>query len=167
MPSAVLRKFYLAFIRTKLECCSAVWCGATRQQLLRLERVQIEVARAIGGVRDSQAALAAANLPTLTWRRRIHCLVLLWRLVNGDGPPFLGCLVSSLVPERGGRVLRSPHALRFPSARTTRHLSSFLCTTIPIWNSLPSSVFASVSKSSSFKSRLTVHFSHDRFSLGI
>ena len=167
LPSIVMRKLYIAFVRSKLEYCSAVWCGASISLLRKLERVQIEVARAISGIREPSTTLSVLNLPTLSWRRRIHCLTLLWRLVNNDGPPGLLSYLTTLVPERGGRVLRSPHCLRFPSAKTSRHFSSFFCFVIPIWNSLPSSVFASVCTSTGFKSRLFTHFSPDRFSSGL
>ena len=74
LPSIVMRKLYIAFVRSKLEYCSAVWCGASISLLRKLERVQIEVARAISGIREPSTALSVLNLPTLSWRRRIHCL---------------------------------------------------------------------------------------------
>ena len=86
-----IRRFYIAFVRPRLEYCNAAWCGLTRIQALRLEKVQVRVARAIvrcpGGSRSQ--VLQDAGLPRLSWRRREHCLGLLWKLVNGIGPPAL------------------------------------------------------------------------------
>ena len=42
---------------------------------------------------------------------------------------------------------RFPHSFRFPSASSSRHLSSFLCQTVAIWNRLPSFVISSTSLS--------------------
>ena len=38
LPAAVIKRFYVSFIRSKLEYCSAVWCGASQRSLRRLER---------------------------------------------------------------------------------------------------------------------------------
>ena len=84
LPSLAIRRFYIAFVRPRLEYCNAAWCSLTRIQALRLEKVQVRVARAIvrcpGGSRSQ--VLQDAGLPTLSWRRREHCLGLLWSLVN-------------------------------------------------------------------------------------
>ena len=84
LPSLAIRRFYIAFVRPKLEYCDAAWCGLTGIQAFRLEKVQGRVARAVfqcpGGSRSQ--VLQEAGLPTLSWRRRQHCLGLLWKLVN-------------------------------------------------------------------------------------
>ena len=45
--SAVIRRFYAACIRPKLEYCSAVWCGASSSSLRCLERLQLKLAKTI------------------------------------------------------------------------------------------------------------------------
>ena len=47
LPSKPLRIFFLAYMRPRLEYCSAVWSGCPRRLQLRLEKVQIQAARAI------------------------------------------------------------------------------------------------------------------------
>ena len=165
MHGMAIRRFFVAFIRPCLECCSAVWCGASPALLKNVEKVQLRVARAI--VRNTTlqdvSTLEQARLPTLSWQRREHCLGLLWQLSIGKGPP---ALQASLVPCAQLRSTRFPHFFRFPSASSSRHLSSFLCQTVPIWNRLPSSVISSTSLSS-FRSAVRRHFVSDMFTYGL
>lgn len=169
LPCFVVRRFYVACIRPRLEYCSAVWSGAPLSKMRRLERLQLEVVRALLHTRcnNLSSALRDADLPTLSWRRRNHCLVSLWRLVHGEGPPQLAEFLPLNAGSRSVRSLRSPHALQFPRAVSSRRLSSFLCTVIPLWNDLPSSLLQSVKSSSVFHVRLCRHFAHDRFSFGL
>ena len=64
------------------------------------------------------------------------------------------------------RSTHFPHSFRFPSASSSRHLLSFLCETVPIWNKLPSSVISSTSLSS-FRSAVRRYFVSDMFSYGL
>ena len=66
LPSMVLRKFYLCFIRPKLECSSAVWCGCSRSDSVKLDRLQTQASRAITREQDAARALVLADLPTLS-----------------------------------------------------------------------------------------------------
>ena len=77
LPSSAIRKFYLAFIRLRLEYCSAVWSGASTNICRQLERIQLQVARALTYDQHLRGAqlLEKTNLPTLSWRRRVHRLV--------------------------------------------------------------------------------------------
>ena len=164
LPSLAIRRFYIAFVRPRLEYCNAAWCGLTRIQALRLEKVQVRVARAIvrcpGGSRSQ--VLQDAGLPTLLWRRREHCLGLLWKLVNGIGPPALLNVLPATAASRSSSVLRSSHSLQFPLCLSSRRKSSFLCYTIPIWNKLSLSVI-SCSSVSSFQCSLRKAFADDKF----
>ena len=74
LPPTVIKHFYLSFIQPKVEYYSAVWCGASKACLKRLEQIQTQLTRAISHVYPPTAALTAADLPTLAWRRREHCL---------------------------------------------------------------------------------------------
>ena len=171
LPPAVLKKFYLSFIRPRLEYCSAVWCGGPATLLKKLERLQLKVARAIAWRQEttyasSSSLLSLLDLSTLAWRRREHSLVRLWQLANGVGPPQLQALLPPAAASRSARTLRSGHSFQFPSVSTSRHLSSFLCTSICSWNALPSSVALSKSVST-FRSALSKHFASDKFNFGL
>ena len=166
LPSLVIKRFYVSFVRPKLEYCSAVWCGASPTALKRLERVQIQLARAITRVYPPSQALSKAGLPTLAWRRREHCLTLMWKIVHSLGPPRLQELLPAAASSRSTRCLRSAHALEFPLSTSARHLSSFFCVTIPTWNSLPSHVVTAPSHTV-IRHRLRQHFAADKFTFGL
>ena len=127
-------------------------------------RVARAIVRCPGGSRSQ--VLQDPGLPTLSWRRREHCLVLLWKLVNGIGPPALLNVLPATAASRSSSVLRSSHSLQFPLCLSSRRKSSFLCYTIPIWNKLPSSVI-SCSSVSSFQCSLRKAFAADKFAYGL
>ena len=166
LPSAIVKRFCLAFVRPKLEYCSAVWCGASSAGLKRLEKVQISVARAIARRRESAEALSVAGLPTLSWRRHEHSLVLLWKVVNGMGPLQLEKLLPLAASGRSTCSLRVGHELQFTFSRTARRLYSFLCVVVPVWNSLPARV-VSCKSLSLFRHRLHDFFVSDMYQFGL
>ena len=168
LPPMCIRRFYCGFIRPRLEYSSAVWGGCCRKLQSRLERVQLQGARAI--VRtpglSHQELLSRAGLPSLCWRRRIHRLELLWKLVNHQGPPQLQALVPKPASSRCRYSLRATHAIEFPDSGSARMLGSFLGTVVPEWNSLPAEV-VSATTCPSFRSRVCKFFHSDRFSFGL
>ena len=124
LTPAVIRKFYVAFIRPHMEYCNAVWCGASAGSLKSLEKVQLKVARAIVHSQRGQPGpevLSECNLPTLAWRRRVHFLYLLYFLYKGQGPPSLSELLDlpATVQARTEIVLRFSHSFRFPFASSS------------------------------------------------
>ena len=52
LSSSVIRRFFIAFVRPKLEYCNAVWCGLPYSQAIHLEKLQLKVANAIVRCRD-------------------------------------------------------------------------------------------------------------------
>ncbi len=167
LPRKAIRQFYLAYVRPRLEYCSAVWGGAPHAVLYKLERAQLDVARALCERRLSGCALLQeVCLPTLAWRRREHRLVLFWKLFNNQGPPKLQACMPKAVSDRAACSLRAPHSMQFPVTRTVRHLSSFLCIVVPEWNRLPTSV-VTCSSSATFISGLRRLFASDQFSFGL
>ena len=110
--------------------------------------------------------LAPAHLPTLAWRRREHILSLMWMLCNKQGPLQLLAMLPEPLHTRSIRSLRSCHSLQFPLSNSERHLSSFFCTVIPLWNALHSSV-ALCSSLTSFRASIQTFFSQDMFSYGL
>ena len=113
-------------------------------------------------VREAVARRCCKTLacPHWSWRRREHCLVLLWKLVNGIGPPALLNVLPATAASRSSSVLRSSHSLQFPLCLSSRRKLSLLCYTIPIWNKLSSSVI-SCSSVSSFQCSLRKAFAAD------
>ena len=66
MHGTAIRRFFVAFIRPRLEYCCAVWCGASPALLKDLEKAQLRVAKAI--VRNPSlqdvSTLRQARLPS-------------------------------------------------------------------------------------------------------
>ena len=170
LPPAVIWKFYVAFIRPRMEYCNAVWYGASARSLKSLEKARLKVTRAIVHWQRGQPGpelLSECNLPTLVWRRKAHCPCLLYIPYKGQGAPSLSELLRATVQARTEIVLRSSHSLRFPFASSSRHLSSFLCFSIRLWNTLPASAISQSRSVSSFRSFLCSFYKADKFSLGL
>ena len=111
--------------------------------------------------------LSGCYLPTLAWRRRVKslslslslslsfCPSLLYTLSNGQGPPSPTGLLPATVRARTNTVLQSFHSFCFPSAKPSRHLSSFLYFSIDrVWNNLSASAMSQSRSVSSFRSFL-------------
>ena len=164
LSSSVISRFFIAFVRPKLEYCIAVWCGLPRSQAISLEKLQLKVAKAIVRRRDltHPQVLRAAELLDLSGRRRDHCLSALWNLLRGIGPPALLDALPALASTYSLSALRAGHSLQFSRCSSSRHQSSsFLCYTIPIWNNLPSSV-VSFSSLVLFQRSVRDHFAVDK-----
>ena len=169
-----LKMIYLSLIRPRLEYASPVWgSGCSHADAAALERLQGSVARAIYRSAHgnnptirlrSKTALTWLNLPTLAWRRRRAALVLLWRLINGEGPPQLRRHLPLPASKRCTYSLRNADmSFEFPVCNTTKHLSSFLPSSLALFSTLPHSVVSSTSLPI-FIHRLDEHFQHDKFS---
>ena len=84
-------------------------------------------------------------------------------LYKDQGPPSLSELLPVTVQAGTETVLRSSHSFRFPLASSSRHLSSFLCFTIRLWNTLPASAIFQSRSVSSFGSFLHSFYKADHF----
>ena len=171
LPPAVIRNILLCVYTTApgvLQCCQCVVWRVSRS--LKSGKAQLKVARAIVHSQRGQPGpevLSECNLPTLAWRRRVHCLCLLYILHKGQGPPSLSELLPATVQARTEIVLRSSHSFRFSFASSSRHLSSFLCFSIRLWNTLPASAISQSRSVSSFRSFLHSFYKADKFSPGL
>ena len=74
-------------------------------------------------------SLQTCNQRSQSLRRGLHCF---------NANALLDAL-PALASTRSMSALRAGHSLQFPLCSSSRHQSSFLCHTIPIWNNLPSS----------------------------
>ena len=122
-------------LRPVLEYGAAVWDGCSKADSLALELVQLFVGRAIlPCIRRSCSnndVLSVLGWPTLCWRRRRHRLLLLWRLINGGGPPSLRSALPSLrLPVH--LTLRNPLSLAIPSCSSAGRLRSFMPSTVSL-----------------------------------
>ena len=113
LPPQVFRKFFSAFIQPRMEYmyCNAVWCGASAGSLkLHAGESAAESCQSHHGSLTTWATGIGGhpkcNLPTLAWRRRVHCLCLPHKLYNGQGPPSLTGLLPATGQARTETVLR-------------------------------------------------------------
>ena len=86
--------------------------------------------------------------------------------VKADYSQALLDALPALASTRSMSALRAGHSLQFPLCSSSRHQSSFLCHTIPIWNNLPSSVVSS-SSLVLFQRSVRDHFAVDKYLYGL
>lgn len=170
LPRLVIDRCYIQMVRPILEYASAVWVNCRKQDSLMLEKVQLQVAHAARhGCKalSKMETLAQLGWPTLAWRRRLHCLLLLWKLKNHLGPPQLERMLPATAEQRAPQyALRKSQNLAFPVCSTLSHNKSFLPAAVALFNNLPASIQSS-SSLHSFHHAVSYHFYHDRFSFGL
>ena len=137
LPSYAAERCYMSMVRPIFEYCSAVLASCSKGDALRLEKLQIRVARDRAVLHASESSskqmssrevLARVNWPTLpAWRRQLHVLCLFWRLRHGQGPPSLRAAVpqsaSILVPQY---KLRKTESVQLPLCSSSKRLLSFI-----------------------------------------
>ena len=135
-----LQKIYFSFVRPILEYADIVWDNIPANLVQRLENVQIEAARIVAGATklvSINKLYTEVGWQTLTDRRKIHRLILFYKIVNGQAPPYL----LDLVPSQREQIHTYPTRNRSyyvqPNFRTNLYGNSFLCKTIRDWNNLP------------------------------
>ena len=134
-------KFYTTLIRPHVEYCSSVWTNCVKSASERLERVQLRVARYIRRERRFESThsdrLRAVNLPTLAWRRRLHQLVMVWKLINGLGTPKLAGNLHRFCKDRCKYDLSRPLNLEVPLSHSGVLSRSLIVSSCLLWNSFP------------------------------
>ena len=146
-----------AIVRSKLEYAAEIWDPHTKNDILKLERVQRKAVRFIYGKyarKDSPSLLMSQNgIQTLQTRRKINRLVLLHNTLAAKNNMVLP---SSVCRPTTRRTRHSHEHLLAPIfARTNAHKYGFFPRTVCEWNSLPIHVF----ESNDFMAALTNHFS--------
>ena len=167
--STFVRHLFLCLVRPVLEYAGPVWDSCSKADCLRLERLQVSVARSILRLgrhsSSSSDILKQIGWPTLAWRRRRYKLLFLWKILNGHGPPSLRENMPATVDERAHQSLRRK-TLEMPMCRTERRRQSFLPSSTALWNKLPDSVTFCTS-SCSFLASLDSFYDADKYSFGL
>ena len=167
--STFVRHLFLCLVRPVLEYAGPVWDSCSKADCLRLERLQVSVARSILRLgrhsSSSSDILKQIGWPTLAWRRRRYKLLFLWKILNGHGPPSLRENMPATVDERAHQSLRRK-TLEMPMCRTERRRQSFLPSSTALWNKLPDSVTFCTSSCSSLAS-LDSFYDADKYSFGL
>ena len=163
-----IKKLYCGLIRPVLEYGCTAWIDMSKGDMLLLEGMQLEIARAALHLPKSslwQSTLQLINPPTLPWRRRLMKLWLFWKLLHGDGSSGLREKIPQSVRSRTAYNLRT-NTVGFPISSTAKFLSSYIPSCVALWNTLPDS-FMSASCLSAFKRLTSDYFSSSRFTFGL
>ena len=170
LSTFALTKFYTGLIRPHLEYCSSVWLNCGKGASDRPECIQLRAARDILRHQRCESnhseRLQALNLPTLAWRRRAHQLAMLWKLVNGHGPPRLLKELPQMCKDRCNHNLTCPLNFEVPLAHTSVLSRSFIVSSCIEWNKLPLHVQQCTSFTL-FSKHLSLFYEHDRFAFGL
>ena len=162
-------RLFVCLVRPILEYAGPVWDSCSKADCIRLERVQVSVARSIlrmdRHVVSNADVLETIGWPTLAWRRRRCKLLFFWKLLHGHGPPSLRVCVPPSIDDRAQQNLRRK-TFEVPKCRTEKRRQSFIPTCIALWNTLPDSVISCTS-SCSFLASLDCFYSPDKYSFGL
>ena len=135
-----LRTIYLSHIRSKLEYCDVIWDGLCGGVLAsELEKLQRECIRIFSGLTAYcrlDHPYEESGLCTLAERRRIHRLVLLFKIIHNDAPLHLYGLLPEMVNDNTSRHGRHEMSFKLVHLRLEKARKSFIYLTCEQWNSL-------------------------------
>ena len=127
-------------VTSRLDYCSSLFSGVSRQNMIRLQRVQNRAARIVS--RSSPTDHISPLLMELHWlpcecRILFRNLVFVWRCLNSLAPSYLRDMLNIYVPSRCLRS--SSDALRLSIMPSHRKIgeSSFSIFASIHWNTLP------------------------------
>ena len=140
-----LETIYLSFIRPTIEYGDILYAGTYESDLCKLDRIQVDAMRIVTGATErSNIALLYEELcwPLLESRRQVHCLSMMFKIVNGLAPQYLCDLISPRVNIPEGRNLRSTKndLLPIPFTRTESFRRSYIPHSIRLWNGLNNAI---------------------------
>jgi hypothetical protein len=150
-----LETIYTSFIRPTLEYADVLYAGTYDSDLCKLDTLQVEAMRIVtGATARSNISLLYEDLgwENLYSRRQVHCLSLMYKIVNGNAPQYLKELIPVRDQPVGALNLRSQanEEIRIPFARTESFNRSFLLFSIRLWNDLDREI-RNISSLESFK----------------
>ena len=139
---SALGTVYLAFVRSQLEFCSAVWSPHQASDIMKFERVQRRATKLILKTTDEyQQRREKLNLLSLDQRRFLFDVLFLCKALNGHIDIDLSNYVQFL-KESDHYMLRRKGdcTLKKNYARTNTFKYSYFNRIVDVWNSLPHSV---------------------------
>ena len=128
----VLKRLYVAVVRSKVEYCTVGWDGSAKRNLILLEKVQRRVTRHIvGSETEYSERLANLDLLPLSYRREILDLLFFHNCKTGVFVvPFEESV--EFTTWRGDE-----HFLRGRLCRTETYCGSYFNRIVKVWNQLP------------------------------
>ena len=150
---------YQSYIRPSLEYCSTVWTNISKEQMKKIENLQLAAARigtgAIKGTRHS-AIYEECKWVTTMERRERKNQICFYKIVHNMSPTYLKEI---LPPQRHVNLeynLRNRNNLQQIPSRTTSHQNSFFPSQIRSWNLLPPEI-RNIDSLPNFKHHLTAN----------
>ena len=154
-PQALKRTAYVSLVRSLMEYSSTIWNPNLKKDKDALEKVQRRAARWIRSDYRQRSSVTAMltdlGLATLEKQREDQKLLLMYKVVHR----LVGVSCEELGLEKADKRTRASHChkLHHHQPTTTEYRHSFICSTIPEWNKLPTSM-AEADSVAIFKSQL-------------
>jgi len=129
-----------AFISSRLDYCNSLFTCLNKKELDRLQAVQNSAARLLTHINKRAhitPVLASLHWLPIQYRIQFKILVLTFRALNGEVPPYISDLIQLHTPTRNLRSL-GQKLLVVPCTHViTRGDGSFRAVASGLWNALP------------------------------
>ncbi|XP_060593627.1 uncharacterized protein LOC132748097 [Ruditapes philippinarum] len=123
-----LEVIYTSFIRPFLEYADVIWNNCSMAEKDILDKIQNECARIVSGATklvSLDKLQQEVNWSSLEERRRVHRLILFYKMINGLAPEYLTNLVPPNIGSTSSYNLRNPDQLRPVYSRTNQYYIFF------------------------------------------
>lgn len=156
LPKSALVPLANALVSSRIDYCNSLYNGLTKTNILKMQRIQNSIARAI--TRTSKSAHITPILKNLHWlpieqRIKFKTSLLVYKALHFGQPHYLKSMLN--LPKHSHST-RSSTLLNIPRTNTELGKRAFSVAGPKTWNSLPLSVRNSTSINM-FKSRLKTH----------
>ena len=115
-----IESMYQVFIRPILEYGNVVWIAATKNLLIKLDKIELRALRLTCGATyrsNINLLYKDAQWQSLESRREFHCLKMMFKIVNGLCPAYLTELLPRQVQDGHSFYLRKQNDYVIPKFR--------------------------------------------------
>ena len=137
-----LETIYFSFIRPCIEYGDVLYTHANNYMLMKLDKIQYIAMLNVTGARHrtpSHKLFDELEWVSLSKRRNIHMMCLLYKIVNGDAPVYLSNILHDIcLPDHayGLRGQNGNNFFRLPLFRSACLRNDFFVKSIELWNNL-------------------------------
>ncbi len=134
-----LNQIYLSYMRPILEYASVVWDNCTEYEKELLDKIQNEAARIVTGLTRSVSLVnlrQEVGWQSLSDRRYLQKLSVMYKANNSQLPSYITDLIPPPVNAVTHYNLRNQNNINIPTARLEIYKSSFVPSTVHLWNEL-------------------------------
>ena len=134
-----LESMYFTFIRPLFEYACVLWAGSNDKDLNKLEKLQVDAMRIVtGATKRSNISNLYKDLRwvKLSERRNIHCLIMLYKIINGQAPQYLINLLPQKIGDNHNHNLRNRNDYYISRTRLETFNRSYFPRTLRLWNNL-------------------------------